>query len=80
MLLAVRRVVLRLRLSLFTSTKLYLAVADASRDLLRSHGPQAMSEARRRCAEARGRDRLFWTYVEADLELRGAPKLQTARD
>lgn len=80
MLLAIRRVVLRLRLSLFTSTKLYLAVADASRDLLRAHGPQAMGEAQRRRREARGRERLFWTYVEADLELRGAPALRAVRD
>jgi hypothetical protein len=74
---AIRRITLRLRLSLFTSTRQYLAVADASRELLRDHGAGAMTEARQRAAAAdKARERLFWTYVEADLELRGASTLR----
>ena len=71
MIVYVRRIVLRLRLSLFTSTRIYLAVAETSRNLIRLYGDGATAEARQRRDEARGRDRLFWAFVETDLELRG---------
>ena len=64
-----RRMIVRVRLSLLTTTSDYLAVATASRNLMSSHGAEAVAEARRRRAEAPVRERLFWDYVEADLHL-----------